>query len=65
MSNVIDLPVLTCLDIPVEKICDKAKAAIPEHVVIVGWDNDGDFYFASSKSDGAECLWLLEIAKKK
>jgi len=28
-------------------------------------DKDDDFYFASSKSDGRDIIWLLEHAKKK
>jgi hypothetical protein len=34
-------------------------------VVIIGWEDDGDFLFTSSMGDGPECLWLLEMAKKK
>lgn len=64
-DNVVDLPVITTLDIPPPRILAKAAGAGLESVVVVGFDRDGDFYFASSKSDGSDVLWLLELAKKK
>lgn len=64
MTNVIELPVVTFLDIPVERIIRKAGEANLETVVIVGWDADGELYFAGSVADGGEVLWLLEKAKR-
>ncbi|MGH8674175.1 MAG: hypothetical protein ACREVG_07690 [Burkholderiales bacterium] len=32
-------------------------------VVILGYDGNGDEYFASSLADGADVLWLLERLK--
>lgn len=34
-------------------------------VILIGWDGDDDFRFASSYADGGTVLWLLEKAKKK
>lgn len=34
-----------------------------ERVVIVGFTNDGEFYFASSQADSGEVLYFLERAK--
>jgi hypothetical protein len=34
-----------------------------EDIVIVGWRQDGEMYFASSQSNGAEVLWLLRQAE--
>jgi len=34
-----------------------------ERVVIVGFDHDGEFFFASSQGDSAEVLYFLERAK--
>ena len=64
MSDVIDLPVITTLDIPPEKILNSAIKAEITTAVVVGWDKNGELYFTSSVSDGGEVLWLLEIAKK-
>ena len=33
--------------------------------VVIGYDQDGDFVFTSSMGSGPECLWLLELAKKR
>jgi len=35
-----------------------------EGVVIMGWDKDGEEYFASSYADGGTVLWLAERMKK-
>lgn len=59
------LPVVTCLDIAVQRVLDGAAEALLDHVVVVGTTQAGDFYFASNKSSGPECLWLLEQAKLK
>ncbi len=32
--------------------------------IVIGYDTDGDLFFASSDPDGPECLWLLEKTKK-
>ena len=64
-SNVIELPVITRLDIPPERILKRAKKADLREVVVVGVDNDGEFYFASSVADGGSVLWLFEKAKKE
>jgi len=64
MTNVIDLPVITTLDIPSDRLLEKAIGKVDD-VLILGWDEDGELYFASSKGDGGHCLWLMELAKKK
>lgn len=65
MSNVVELQVVTRLDVPVERILARATEAALTEVVVVGLKPDGKFYFASSKADGGDVLWLLEIAKKR
>ena len=65
MSNVIEPSFITKLDIPTERILRKAQEASLGTVVVVGWCEDGEFYFASSVADGGDTLWLLEMAKKK
>jgi hypothetical protein len=64
-NNVVFLGVVTTLDVPSQRVLDGAKEASLEDVVVIGWDEGGEFYFASSKANGAEVLWLLEKAKKK
>lgn len=64
MGDVIELPVVTKLDLPPERVIARAADAGLEGVVIIGWRN-GDFYFASSYADGGEVIFLCEMAKKK
>lgn len=64
MGEVIDLPVITTLDIPPEKILRRASKANLTDVLVLGWDEAGDFYFAASQADGPNNLWLLKLAEK-
>lgn len=63
MGDVVVLNVVTRLDLPPDRILESAKDKL-DGVVLIGWDKDGDFYFASSYAAGTEALWLLEKAKK-
>ncbi len=56
---------ITRLDIPVPRILKAARQAKLTDAVVIGFDRDGEFYFASSKADGGAVLWLMELAKKK
>jgi len=64
MTNVIELPVVTTLDIPPERILRKAADADLQEVIIIGTSKEGDLYFAGSMADGGNALWLIEKAKK-
>lgn len=63
-DNVVVLPVVTRLDCPPERVLQAAAAEV-EKVVVIGWQPDGGFYFASSIAAGPECLWLIEMARKR
>ena len=64
MGKVIPLGNVTRLDLPVDKVLEAAKESL-EGVVLIGYDKDGELYFASTFADGAEVLWLMENCKKK
>lgn len=64
-DNVILLPVETKLDIPPERVLNAAIDHGLDTVVIVGFDNNEEFYFAVSEPDRRAVLWLLERAKKE
>ena len=64
MSNVVNLNVLTTLDIPADRVIEATMGKL-KRVVILGYDNDGEEYFASSIADGADVVWLMERMKKK
>lgn len=64
-DNVVILPVITKLDIPIERVLQKAMDAGLTEVVVIGFDADGDEYFAASKPDGGSVLWHLMRAQKR
>lgn len=72
MADVVPLGCITRLDIPAERVLraalergDDTPGAALKDVVIIGFDEDGDFYFASSKGDGGTVLWLMALAQKQ
>lgn len=65
MGEVVELNAPTLLDIPSERILNKALEQGITDVIVIGYDKDGDFYFASCQADGGSVLWLLEMAKRK
>jgi hypothetical protein len=64
-DNVAEFTGVTLLDTPPDRILNVALQAGLIEVVVVGFDNSGDFYFKASKSDGGAALWLLALAQKK
>lgn len=65
MGDVVILPVITRLDQPVERILDMAVKADLKGVVIVGYDANGNEFFASSYASGGDALWHLQRASLK
>ena len=65
MGVVVPLGNITYLDLPTDRILEEAKGECKDGVVVLGFDNDGEFYFASSIADGGSVIWLMELAKKK
>jgi hypothetical protein len=63
MGEVVDLDVITTLDMDPDRILERAKGEL-ETAIVIGFDKDGEEYFASSVADGAQALWILERAKK-
>ena len=55
---------ITSLAIPCERVLSAALANTLQSVIVIGWNVDGDFYFAST-ADGPSVLWDLELAKSK
>lgn len=62
-ARVIPIGCVTRLDLPVDRVLDQAKETM-DHVVVMGWDKDGELYFASTFADGGEILWLMEKCKE-
>lgn len=63
MSDIIKFPGVTKLDIPVDTVLNKALESNLKSTVVLGWEQDGEGYYASSIAEGAEILWLLESMK--
>lgn len=63
-DNVIPLGGVTRLDLHPDQVIDEARGQCPDGAVVLGFDADGDFYFASSIADGGTVIWLMEMAKK-
>lgn len=64
IDNVIPLGNVTRLNIPTDRVLEAAKGHCSDGVVVIGWDDDGTLYFASSIADGGDVLWLMEMCKK-
>ncbi len=62
-DNVVYPSFVTMLDIPAERILDGALKANLQSCVVLGYDSEGEFYFASSIADGGTVLWLMRIAE--
>jgi hypothetical protein len=65
LAQLVVLPVITSLNLPTERLLQAAMDHKLGSVVIIGYDTDGEFYFASSEASGPSVLWDLEMAKKK
>lgn len=63
MSEVIEFPGETTLDIAPEKVLQAALQAGLVDVLVVASDEEGNLYLASSTGDRYKQLWLLEVAK--
>lgn len=64
MAEILELDLITRLDIPTERVLRGATNIDLEKVVVMGYEADGTIYFASSMADGGDVLWLLEKCKK-
>ena len=64
-AEIVDLDIVTRLDLPPTRILEKAAAQPFNQVVVIGLTDEGEFWFSSSAADGGAVLWLLERAKKK
>lgn len=63
MGKVVQLNGITRLDLPPDRILNDAIGQL-ESVAIIGYDTQGNEYFATNLADGGTVLWLLERSKK-
>lgn len=62
MGDLITLHQITSLDIPADRVLSEAMGEM-DKAIVMGYDKEGEFYFASSIADGGDVLWLLENMK--
>ena len=62
-ENVVDFPGITRLNLDPERVIKASLKKKFSEIVLIGTTEDGEFYFASSVSDGGSVLWLLEGAR--
>lgn len=63
MGDLLVMDIPTTVDIPVERVCDAAKDRT--EVLIVGRNENGTRFYASSYSDVAKMLWEIEVLKRR
>lgn len=64
MGDVVRFGGITRLPLDPDVVLREAIGQISS-VVVMGYDEDGDIYFASSEADGGNVMWLMELAKKR
>ena len=69
MAKLIDFPIgldegETRLDLEPDAVLTGAVGMLKE-VVVVGYEADGSFYFASTRANGPDVLWLLKQAEQR
>ena len=50
-------------NLPTDRVLEQAMWAGLDGAVVIGWDPDGELYFASTYANGGDVLWLMEHAK--
>lgn len=64
MGDVIVLGGPTRLDLPPDRVLEAATGEL-ETVLVLGYDHEGNEYYAASTADGGTLVWLTERFKTK
>lgn len=64
MSNVVSFRGVTKLDLDPDTVLENTKGQLKQFVII-GYDQDDEFFFSSTMADGGDVVWMLELAKIK
>lgn len=64
MGEVVELDCNTTLPIPSDRLLQAAIDGGVRDVVILGYDADGELWFASADPNVAQVLWLIELGKR-
>ena len=63
-DNIVIWNGVTKHDLPPERVLQAAMENKLQSVVILGWDEEGEIYLASSIADGGDVMWLMRKAEK-
>jgi hypothetical protein len=63
-AKIINFTGVTRLDLPADRVLEGAVGKL-ESVLVIGYDKEGNEYFASSIADGGAANWLLDRCKMK
>jgi hypothetical protein len=61
-AKILEFTGITRLDLDPDRILEGAKGKL-QGVIVIGFDQEGEFYGATSYADGGDALWLLELCK--
>ena len=64
MGEVVSFRGLTRLDLDPDQIMEAHKGSL-KHLVMLAYDKEDNFVFASTMADGGDVVWILELAKIK
>lgn len=67
MDNIFIFPGYTTLPIPTKRVLKGGEENLHETLpmLLLGYDQSGEFYIASNQTNIGEALMLLELAKQK
>lgn len=65
MGDVVNLPCITTLDLTPERVLAAAQDAKLTGCIVMGFDDEGEVYFASTYADGGDVMWLMEWGKRE
>lgn len=63
-DKVIHLNMMTKAPLPVATVLNNLVAAALSEVVVLGWQEDGSFYFAGSEADMRKAMMLVVLAQR-
>ena len=63
MTNVVQLPVITTLNLDPDRTLVNLQGKL-SGFVLTGYDLEGNEFFSSTYADGGNALWLLERGKQ-
>jgi hypothetical protein len=64
-GKILEFNGVTRLDINPDIVIAAAQKRRLDGIIMIGLEEDGEFFFASSYADGGDVLWLMELAKKR